>query len=104
MKTYNELSVEGQRKAVDYWLTALLTEVLEGSTRFNDRANGDGLQSRIDNACTKAESMRTPWFAGEYVMDSCREDLTEMAMVDAAAALYSTPEDPPICLDESIGG
>ena len=93
MKTYERLSVEEQGKARGKALTTLLERVCDGSLRFNDRENGDDLQARIDTAIEKAEKMRTPWFAYEYVMDTCRTELDGMALCDAEDTLYAEPDE-----------
>ena len=87
MKTYAELSAAEQTKARNACLDRLLKCIVEG-LRFNDALNGDDLQARIDLAVSKAESMQTPWFAGEYILDTCREDLEAMAICNAEDALY----------------
>ena len=89
MKTYSELTKEQQEKAVEKELTSLLSAVIDGAIRFNDEINNDDLQDRIDRACEKAEKMRTPWFSHEYILDTCREDLTGMAIASAEDALYA---------------
>lgn len=91
MKTFTELSTQQQAAAIERCLNDLLGAVVEGAIRFNDDLNGDRLQARIDRAIAKADEMQTPWFAGEYVMDTCREDLESMARCDAEDAIYSEP-------------
>jgi hypothetical protein len=91
MKTFEQLTPEQQAKAVEKCLANLLEAICEGAIRFNDEANQDDLQKRIDAAFAKAEKMRTPWFAHEYILDTCREDLEGMARCDAEDALYSEP-------------
>ena len=56
--------------------------------RFNDAANGDDLQARIDAAGGKANAMQTPWFWSSYIMDTCQDDLEGMAAAYAEDALY----------------
>lgn len=91
MKRYDKLNAEEQARAFDKALNRLLQDVTEGLIRFNDSLNGDDLQARIDEAHAKAEAMRTPWFAHEYIMDTCREDLEGMARCEAEDSLYSQP-------------
>ena len=91
MKRYNELNDQEQEQAVEKSLTSLLTVIIEGAIRFDDVKNGDDLQARIDRALEKADEMRTPWFAGEYILDAVGEELREMAQVDAEEAYYSEP-------------
>ena len=95
MKTYSQLTAVEQAKARAECLNQLLRAVTEGQLRFSDEKNHDDLQARIDAAQEKAEKMQTPWFAHEYIMDTCREDLEDlegMAMCDAEDALYSEGE------------
>jgi len=89
MKTFEQLKTEQQEKAVQQCLTNLLTAIVEGAIRFDDAKNSDDLQARIDRAFAKAEQMQTPWFAHEYVLDTCREDLESMARAEAEEAMYS---------------
>jgi hypothetical protein len=84
MKTF-----EQQEKAVQQCLTNLLTAIVEGAIRFDDAKNSDDLQARIDRAFAKAEQMQTPWFAHEYLLDKCREDLESMARAEAEEAMCS---------------
>jgi hypothetical protein len=90
VKTYDELTEAQQELARSKALDSLLEAVLEG-LRFSDELNGDDLQARIDAAGQKADDMRTPWFAAEYIMDdeSAAEELRGMAECDAEDALYS---------------
>lgn len=88
MRTYDDLTVDEQKEAREHALTDLLRAILEQGLRFDDEANGDHLQERIDKALAEAERMQTPWFAHEYIMDTCREDLEGMATADAETAKY----------------
>ena len=90
MKTYEQLTSDEQAKAVNTCVDDLLTAILEG-LRFNDALNEDNLQARIDAARAKAKKMQTPWFAHEYILDTCREDLTGIARCDAEDAMYAEP-------------
>lgn len=89
MKTYNELTKEQQTKAITKCLNNLLEGILQGAIVFNDKLNRNNLQARIDKAIAKAERMQTPWFAHEYIMDTCKQDLEGMAQCDAEDSLYS---------------
>src|SRR3990170_4042102 len=62
MRTYEQLSPEEKVKAFDKSLDGLLTDIVEGTIRFDDQANGDNLQARIYAAIGKANDMQTPWF------------------------------------------
>ncbi len=92
MKTYEQLTDIQKQSAVNYYLGFLLERIIGGSVRFNDKLNEDDLQARIDKAREKAEGMRTPWFAHEYILDTCREDLASMAQCEAEDSLYSEDE------------
>lgn len=91
MKTFDQLTPAQQAKAEIKCLENLLEAICEGAIRFNDKLNRDDLQARIDAAADKAEKMHTPWFVGEYILDTCRADLEGMARCDAEDALYSAP-------------
>lgn len=73
-------------------LTELLEAILEGGIRFDDKMNHDDLQKRIDKACERANAMQTPWFAHEYILDTCREDLESFARADAEDSLYAAQD------------
>ena len=89
MKTFYELTGTQQSEAVSNATNELLKTILEGGIRFNDqRLNHDDLQSRIDSAIQKAEEMQTPWFAGEYIMDTCRDEIEGMSRCNAKDTMY----------------
>ena len=89
MKTYKELTKSEQEKAVMSCTDSLLRSIIEGAIRFGQ----DDLQSRIDLAQEKAEAMQTPWFAGEYIMEHCGNDIEDMARCTAEDALFSEPDE-----------
>jgi len=93
MKTFEQLSETEKARAFEKCLCLLLRQVTTGAIRFNDTLNGDDLQARIDAATVRAEAMRTPWFAHEYILDTCREELESIARCDAADALYAAPSE-----------
>lgn len=93
MKTFTQLTSAEQETDVERCLNHLLRGVVEGAIRFSDDINEDGLQARIDTALEEADDMQTPWFAGEYVMDTCRDDMEGMARCEAEDALYSEPHE-----------
>lgn len=92
MKTFDKLNDEQKAAAVAKCVTQLLTAICEGQIRFSDEKNGDSLQARIDAAFEKAKAMRTPWFAHEYIMDTCADDIKSMAQADAEDSIYSEGE------------
>lgn len=91
MKTFEQLIETEQAKAIEKCLYFILEDVVSGAIRFNDSLNENTIQSRIDAAQEKAEKMQTTWFAHEYILDTCREDLEGMARCEAEDALYSIP-------------
>lgn len=91
MKTFNELTPEQQTKAVGRATNRLLEAICEGAIRFNDKLNRDNLQKRIDKAWKEMERNRTPWFIGETIMETCRDDIEGMARCEAEDAIYSEP-------------
>ena len=93
MRKFDQLTPAQQEKAAAHELTLLLTEIVQGAIRFNDKLNGDDLQARIDKALAQADKMKTPWFAHEYVMEACKEDLEGLARSKAEDALYPEPEE-----------
>jgi len=93
MRTFDDLTGPEQAKARSKALDELLTLVAEGAIRFNDKLNGDGLQARIDAAWKQACDMQTPWFVGEYIMETCADDLRSMAEADAQDASYPSPDE-----------
>ena len=96
MKTFNQLTPEQQKQAIDKETCSILTAICEGAIRFDDKKNKDDLQTRINAAVAKAEKMRTPWFSSEYILDTCREDIEGMARATAEDALY--PEKDEHCI------
>lgn len=70
MKTWDELTVEQQDKAIEKILADDLEALVAGAIRFSDELNGDNLQETIDNAIQEAEDMQTPWFAHEYIWEA----------------------------------
>ena len=89
MKRYDELTRKQQEQAVNKAASDLLKAILQGAIQFSDRENGGDLQARIDAACEKANEMQTPWFAHEYIMETCGEEVLGMARADAEDAMYS---------------
>lgn len=94
MKKYEELTPEQQEKAVDILTNELLKDIVEGNIKFSNELNKNDLQARIDMAFEKAEGMHTPWFAHEYIMDTCAEDIKAISIANAELCLYDVPEDP----------
>ena len=88
MKRFDELNEQQQKIAEEKALVSLLQAILSGAVRFNDALNHDNLQARIDAACEKAEQVQTPWFAHEYILDTCQDELEDMARCNAEDALY----------------
>jgi len=89
MKTFDELTAAQQDDAIGKVANNLLADIAEGAIWFYDTLKGDGLQARIDRAIALAVKKKTPWFASEYIMDTCKDDIFGMARSAAEDALYS---------------
>jgi len=89
MLTYNQLNQEQKEKAFSYALGLMLQDISCGAIRFNDELNGNNLQERIDSALEKAEKMKTPWFSGEFIYESCKEEIDSMVIVQVEESLYA---------------
>lgn len=95
---FYELPGKAQQSAVDMCASELLQAIVAGTIRFTDEmthelygndVHGDDLQQRIDAAMEQAQDMQTPWFAHEYIMDTCKEDIFKIARADAEDILYA---------------
>jgi hypothetical protein len=93
MKKWKRLNKTQKQAAIQKAVNRLLEDIIEGGIRFNDGANHDDLQARIDTAIAKADKMQTPWFANEYIMDTCKGEIESMARVDAEDAIYLEPHE-----------
>lgn len=91
METYHELTPEQQNKAVQREVTNLLAAIVEGAIRFDNY--GTDLQVKIDAAMEKADSMHTPWFAHEYIMDTCKDEIESIALANMEEALFPEPHE-----------
>ena len=84
MKTFEQLDPNLQKKAVEKRLNQLLKWAAEGFPF-------EGIKKKIEEAWKKADRMQTPWFIGEYIMDTCGDYLREHALADAKDALFPEP-------------
>ena len=89
MKRRDELTELQQSAALGKCRESILERIGENAVRFNDKLNHDDLQDRIDAAQAKMERLRTPWFIGEAIMETCAEEINGMAQCDAEDALYA---------------
>lgn len=71
MKTYEQLTEYEKVFVTECQTQKLLKGIIEGGIRFNDKLNGDDLQARLDKAINDADENETPWFAGEYILETC---------------------------------
>lgn len=92
MKTYNELTPEQQAKAREKALNEALQHVAEGFDAWLDEFT----LAKVKCAWVKAEEMHTPWFIGEYIMDTCRAEFEQIALQDASAYVYAERGDPTV--------
>ncbi len=92
MKTYIQLTNDEQKAAIEKCVTNILKVILEGGgSHFFEDYDNSTLKFRIDKAIATADEMRVPWFASEYIMDTCRDDINQIAEADAKDSLYSEP-------------
>jgi len=83
MRTYKELNPQEQEQAQSRCLELVLREVT-----YDPHVVDDELAKKVELAYERAESMQTPWFAGEYIMDTCEVELKALALEHAQQALY----------------
>ena len=94
MNVFTDLSEQQQEAAVTYHLNNILSDILDGSLvvadilEENRIADRDDIQERIDRAIKRANDMQTPWFAHEYIMDECRDELLDLARDIAQSTVY----------------
>ena len=98
MRQFDELTNDEQDQVVSQEMTSFLTAIIEGAIRFNDGLNGDDLQARIDKAQERAEEMQTPWFAHEYVMDTCKDEIESLARGALQDCLFASPDEPRVII------
>jgi hypothetical protein len=91
MKQFHQLSPPQQERAIAIALERLLTAIAQG-LRFNDAANGNALQDRIDRAWEQATREQVPHMWGDFILTTCREDLTRVATMTARDAVYVNNE------------
>lgn len=98
MKTFNQLEDGQKAKAVAESLRRILIAITSGGLRFNDVANGNDLQARIDSVLEEAES---PGFSGDVntlLLLKCQKELAAIARLAARDAVY-VENDTVIALD-----
>lgn len=99
MKRWDDLTESQREYVVRGEIDRLLSAITEGAIRFNDKLNGNNLQTQIDAAGQKASKMKTPWFAHEYIIESTytrengsegnvRDFLADIARATAMDAYY----------------
>ena len=94
MKKFDELTENQKNQVINNELGFLLEAIVTGVIRFNDEYNQNDLQARIDKAITKANEMETPWFAHEYIMDTCEKELKEIAIALLQNCLFAEKNEP----------
>ncbi len=85
MKTYKELTTEQQNKAIQRHINDVLLEIINTPAFFD---YNDPLYKKILAASEKAEKMQTPWFFGEYIMETCEKEIASIAIDRAETCLY----------------
>lgn len=51
---------------------------INGAIQFMLEMPDENFSVEFRMACSKAESLRTPWFMGEYVWDFCKEEVISL--------------------------
>jgi len=92
MKKFADLTPPQQEGAVQITLKRLVHAITEGGLRFNDAANGNHLQDRIDRAREEADRVQDPTLWARLVLERCKEDLTGIARRSAEDAVFTTGE------------
>ncbi len=90
MKTYLKLSKKEKDLAQEAALLKLLNGIVEGCISFE---HNKPLHKKVLAAHSEAQRMQTPWFTGEYLMDTCATELRRIALIDAKRAYYREPGD-----------
>jgi hypothetical protein len=85
LKTFNELTDAQRSRAVEEALRRILEAIAHRGLRFNDFANGNDLQARIDAAFARAGEDDAAWRL--LVMASCSSELTRLALMSARDAV-----------------
>lgn len=88
MKQFSQLSPLQQEGAVQIVLKRLLEAITERGLRFNDASNGNRLQERIEGARRAAERMQAPQLWAGLILETCGEDLRELARESASTAVF----------------
>lgn len=86
MKSFADLTDDQRSLAIEESLRRVVRAVTEGGLRFNDLANGNDLQNRIDRARIQAEEEPVAW--AHLVLESCHGDLVKLAVMSAQDAVY----------------
>lgn len=96
MKRFSQLTAAQQELAELESLRRIVIAITKGGLRFNDVANGNDLQARIDAA---REESATPEALGDLIVARCRRELLALARLSARDAIY-VEGDTVIALDE----
>ena len=64
---FKELSQQAKEKAIN-----------EEVRFYLEAVNYDEMTPKMKEAIDEAERMQTPWFAGEYIWDYCKDDILKV--------------------------
>ena len=64
--TFDELTDKAKQKAINDYVNFLL-----------ETQNYETASDNFKKAIDKAEAMQTPWFAGSYIFEYCREEILD---------------------------
>lgn len=92
MKKFDQLSAEAQERAVEVALHRLLEHLATGALRFNDLANGNDLQARIERVMARPDVQEIPELLPTLIYAACAPELSELARMAAHDAVYTEGE------------
>jgi hypothetical protein len=97
LKKFCELTPHQRERAVEEALRRILLAVTDGGLRFNDLANANDLQARIDAARVRSEQHEQDFTTA--VLLTCSGELGALARMSARDAIYTEGETV-ICVED----
>lgn len=89
MKSFTELSEQQQFAAVDELFWRIVGHAVRGSLRFNDLANGNDLQARIEAVIARGYDDQ---YSAHWVAHVCHSEFRALAEESARTAVYVEQE------------
>lgn len=87
-REYSDLYALEQEAAVNHFMQEALQFACEMPEWYRLEHHDNDLYNKILKAHKKADKNQTPWFLGEFVMESCGDKLRAIALTNAESALY----------------